>query len=552
MFDGRGRNVISKRGPLGVAGAVIVAMGLGAVSARAARVVPIDSGHIIESVACPSATQCTGVDHDGNEVTFNPRTRTVNHAGVKNIDGGQLLASVACPSKTECTAIQETSDEVTFNPQTGVVNAAGLTTIDSGQTLFSVACPSAVQCSAVDSNGSEVTFDPQTGVVNGAGVADVDGAQDVYGLACLSKSKCVGVDGAGRVTTFDPKSGATYGVTPISGGQALISVACPSASQCTAVPHSGDEVTFNPQTESVNSAGVKTVDSGEFENSVACPSTTQCTAIDLGGREVTFDPGSGSVNARGVVPLSSSGQAVACPLVYQCTAVDESGNEVTFDPQPPRAPSILISSPRQHGAYTQGEVVDARYSCAVQGYPGDVSMCSGPVASGSPLSTAPGKHSFTVRATNKAGKHSILTHDYTVYAANGSGSMSLSPKSFSRSSPHHTLTFTYRAARGGIWRGTLTLAVPAGWSSPSTSPTAPGSVRTSVGRVSVSGRTITVSIPLLAAAHSITITYGSRVSGGPGATAPAHASRQTWPAQERSIPQGKLTDLTNPPRTTTT
>jgi hypothetical protein len=121
----------------------------------------------------------------------------------------------------------------------------------------------------------------------------------------------------------------------------------------------------------------------------------------------------------------------------------------------------------------------------------------------------------------------------------------------SASSAHHTLRFAYQAARGGIWHATLTLTVPAGWSPPSSSPTAPGYVTCSEGRVSVSDRTITVSIPILASKHSLTITYGSTAKGGPGASAP-HTGTQTWRAQEKSLPSGTLKNLAHPPHTKTT
>jgi hypothetical protein len=217
------------------------------------------------------------------------------------------------------------------------------------------------------------------------------------------------------------------------------------------------------------------------------------------------------------------------------------------------APSVSISRPGNNAAYTRGEVVDAQYSCADPQGPADVASCTGPVPSGNPLPTqAVGKHTFTVMAADQAGNQSSLTHSYTVYAANGSGQMSVSPSTASASSAHHTLTFAYKAARGGIWRGTLTLTVPAGWSAPSISPTAPGYLTSSEGKISISGRTITVSGLILASKHTLTLTYGSRKAGGPGARTPSATGKQTWLAQEKSIRHGTLTNLAAPPQVTIT
>ena len=380
----------------------------------------------------------------------------------------------------------------------------------------------------------------------------IDSGMDLYGIACLSGTQCVAVDQNGGEVTFDPQSGTASSVEPVDSGVALISVSCPSATPVHGRPSQRPGGAFNPQTGAVNSAGVKTVNARDFEDSVTCPTAKQCTTVDESGREVTFDPRTGTVNSRGAVPLESAVALtgkVSCPSAKQCTAGDQNGNEITFDPLPPApsAPSISISRPRQNAAYTGGEVVDAEYSCTARPGSGPITLCSGSVASGSPISTSPGKHTFTVRASDKADKSSTLAHDYTVYARNGSGKMTASPSSVVHSTPHHTLRFTYEAARGGIARGTLILTVPAGWSTPSTSGAAPGSVKASQGRLSVSGRKIIVSIPILASAHTLTITYGSQAAGGPGATAPNTTGTQAWPAQERSIPQGTLTNIASPP-----
>ena len=67
------------------------------------------------AVACPSTTQCTGVDDRGQWWTFNP---TSPQADPSTISDGALSA-VACPTTTQCTATGPDGGEVTFNPTGG-------------------------------------------------------------------------------------------------------------------------------------------------------------------------------------------------------------------------------------------------------------------------------------------------------------------------------------------------------------------------------------------------------------------------------------------------
>jgi hypothetical protein len=102
-----------------------------------------------------------------------------------------------------------------------------------------------------------------------------------------------------------------------------------------------------------------------------------------------------------------------------------------------------------------------------------------------------------------------------VLARDGSGTMSVSPTTLRSNTSGNTLTFAYTAAAGGIVNGTLTLAVPSGWSAPSTTGTAPGYVKASTGTVSISSRTIVVSSLTCPGGQDFTITYGSKDSDQP-------------------------------------
>src|SRR2546423_6087208 len=80
-----------------------------------------------------------------------------------------------------------------------------------------------------------------------------------------------------------------------------------------------------------------------------------------------------------------------------------------------RGPAIKIRMPDDGAHYRKGKVVDADYSCSEPFGPAEVVSCKGPVADGAPIRTGKvGKHSFTVRASDKAGHTAIKTVHYTV------------------------------------------------------------------------------------------------------------------------------------------
>jgi hypothetical protein len=101
-----------------------------------------------------------------------------------------------------------------------------------------------------------------------------------------------------------------------------------------------------------------------------------------------------------------------------------------------------------------------------------------------------------------------------------------------------------RAAAGGLQDGTVTLTVPAGWSPPSVHGGDPGYTAATAGHLSVSGRVITLSDVYLASGSTMSVIYGSRSGGGPGATAPrSHLGPTLWPVSEQSTTAGRLRRL---------
>ena len=90
--------------------------------------------------------------------------------------------------------------------------------------------------------------------------------------------------------------------------------------------------------------------------------------------------------------------------------------------------------------------------------------------------------------------------------------------------------------------GSLSVVVPTGWTPPTTV-AGPGFTTTSVGALSVSGQTITITGVTRAAAQTVVVTYGS----GGTATAPATTGAQAWQIQESSTAVGALTSIAASP-----
>jgi hypothetical protein len=86
--------------------------------------------------------------------------------------------------------------------------------------------------------------------------------------------------------------------------------------------------------------------------------------------------------------------------------------EITITWNPP--PSVTITTPDDEATYTQGDVVNANYSC-LPGEGTTLKSCSGTVENGEPVNTATtGEHSFTVEAEDNDKGTAIETVSYTV------------------------------------------------------------------------------------------------------------------------------------------
>ncbi|HEY2654765.1 MAG TPA: hypothetical protein VGI55_03190, partial [Solirubrobacteraceae bacterium] len=170
--------------------------------------IPVDrhaAGVGMTGVACPAATQCTAIDQQGSEVTFNPEAP----ANVTALSiSGAIPTSVACPSAVQCTAVDVRGVEATFNPQTARLIASAA--VDSQGVPVSVDCPTTAQCTAVDLSGNEASFNPTTGAAIGKkSPQQIDSGGTLVAVDCTSTTTCTAVDTGGQNTgpigvTFDP------------------------------------------------------------------------------------------------------------------------------------------------------------------------------------------------------------------------------------------------------------------------------------------------------------------------------------------------------------
>jgi YVTN family beta-propeller protein len=81
-----------------------------------------------------------------------------------------------------------------------------------------------------------------------------------------------------------------------------------------------------------------------------------------------------------------------------------------------QAPTVDLRTPADGAQYTQGDDVEADYSCADAGGSG-LASCTGDVPDGQPIDTStPGSFTFTVVAADGAGNRTTVTHGYTVTA----------------------------------------------------------------------------------------------------------------------------------------
>jgi hypothetical protein len=147
---------------------------------------------------------------------------------------------------------------------------------------------------------------------------------------------------------------------------------------------------------------------------------------------------------------------------------------------------------------------------------------------------------------------------FAANAVSGDGTMTVSPVSVVAGSTGNTFTFTFTASTGKFsTNSVVTVTVPAGWTAPSTSSSAPGYTTLSgsstcftAGTIpSISGSTITVNQSCEAGAQ-LTLVYGAAGSSATHVTAPSSPTTATFTTASRAGNQGSPVNLASSTPTT--
>ncbi|HEX3514672.1 MAG TPA: alkaline phosphatase family protein [Trebonia sp.] len=204
------------------------AVGFGALNSDEAVLVSIKNGHAtnvtdlpafigLYGIACPAASTCYAVGYDNANDADAVTTITNGTAGapVEVSGGGEWLNSISCPTLTSCYA----AGLVNYNPSIVPITSGQpgtAVTIPDAWYVNGIDCTSAGNCLAVgeDSTGEGIVGT----LVNGkAGTTTVaKGTEYLYGVACVSAASC---EAAGTATQA-ANGYASGAVVPLTDGKA--------------------------------------------------------------------------------------------------------------------------------------------------------------------------------------------------------------------------------------------------------------------------------------------------------------------------------------------
>jgi hypothetical protein len=292
--------------------------------------------------------------------------------------------------------------------------STGTVTLDGGTLVWdssNTSAPNAIDIHSggtLDVGANDVTLTTGTGGTNGGALFKV---------------------GSGDLT-LAAGSGASYGnlvevssgpltvtgsiVTPVAveSGTTLV---CDGGTLGGAVTNSGGTLYGGPSAPTAvtatDAAGVAGVAGVAFT-----PGASNCNPVSY-----TADQVGGAASKSGTSsPLNFSALTLGQAYSFTVTETNPLGSATSSASSPlflPVAPSVSISAPAQNASYTQGQVVDAAYTCTeASGGPG-IASCSGPVAGGAALDTSTvGIHTFAVTATSQDGETASQSYTYTVAA----------------------------------------------------------------------------------------------------------------------------------------
>ena len=273
--------------------------------------------------------------------------------------------------------------------------------------------------------------------------------------------------------------------------------------------------------------------------SATCRTTTTATAPLRSGIELVtlraVAPGGVSdtltfvVRNPGYLPppkptptLSVVGRSVALPSSGTETLTFVATVSVATTPPPTGTVTWAITGP--------GGAVTCSSTAQTSGPTSETSTCDISITPSSPTGSYEATASYPASTAYTAATGSASA---TVYAPDGSGTMTVSPASVVAASTGANVVLTYTAATGGTSDGQVDVVVPPGWTTPqSTSATSAGYTTATGGSgsdaVGVSGSTIEVTGVTLASGQALTIRYSA-------VTAPSTTGPYTFAASEASL-----------------
>ncbi len=458
--------------------------------------------------------------------------QTIKVSSVTLAPSGTLNVTYGATSGGACSA----GDGATATSTTGAQIWQGSQKSTSGGALASITSPS-ITVFAADGSGTLTTT--TTTVVNGStgntiaftytaatgGISN--GEVDIAvptGWTAPTSSNAVGCTTASTGTlSFSGQTIQVSALTLGSAGVLTVTYGATSGASCAAsdgakAPTTAGAATWQGQERSTGG--------GTLANVSPSPSITVLSA-DGSGTLTTTTTG---------VPASSTQNSIAFTYTAGVGCTSATAGTVSTSSQTITVGNLTLAASGTtvvtYGATSGGACVSGDGATA-------------PATTGAQVWQGKETSSSGGTLTNLASSPSI-----TVFAANGSGTLTTTTTNVTNGSSGNTIAFTYTAATGGISNGTVTIAVPSGWTAPVTTAAA-GCTSATVGTVSASGQLITVSALSLTGGSSTVITYGATSGGlcttGDGATATTTGGSATWQAQEASTSGATLTNLAASP-----
>jgi uncharacterized repeat protein (TIGR01451 family) len=346
----------------------------------------------LNSISCVApGTFCALVDSSGNEIvfTYDVIDQTANFTF--GFDGGPTsLNAVACPSTTDCGGVDSLGDAGFSNG----VSTFDVGKFDPGRSLNTLSCGSASFCVAADSAGGYLMY-------NGTWTLKQTADDGVTSVSCAPGTTfCAAVtDDGGADENPGPPSGVWSGDVTIDGSNALLSVSCATASFCAATDNQGNALTYNGASWS----GPHDIDGSTPLTSVSCATANFCVATDEDGYVLTTSNGGGTWSAPELVDHDAELTSVSCASTMFCAAVDEFGDALTYNGSSWTTPSDIDES----NLLTSVSCTPGSSFCAAVDNDGNALVYEAPSLSVTKTADAPtvtvgATIGFTVTATNSS------------------------------------------------------------------------------------------------------------------------------------------------------